>query len=99
MDGAGAFPRFERRVTMSGLRPFSDDSASVAVGGLTVENGRERVAVYGSLDITRDAKGLADARALAVLLNQAVAVLEAEPHSAAGAAKPAAAKSVKNPFA
>lgn len=84
---------------MNALRPFSDDSASVAVGGLTIENGRDRVAVYGSLDITRDARGLADARTLAAVLNQAVAVLEAEPDLPQAAAKPPAPRPVRNPFA
>ena len=41
------------------LKPFADDSAASAIGGLTVENGRDRVALYGSLDLTRDRAGLA----------------------------------------
>ena len=44
------------------LTPFADDAASVSVGKLTFENGTDRVALYGSLDITRDQQGLAHAR-------------------------------------
>ncbi len=36
------------------LTPFADDAASVSIGKLTIENGTDRVALYGSLDITRD---------------------------------------------
>ena len=84
---------------MSTFQPFADDSASTAIGGLTVENGTERVALYGSLDITRDKDGLANARALLDLCNRAVAALEAQA-GLPGAAKPASPpKSVRNPFA
>ena len=38
--------------------PFADDAASVSIGKLTVENGTDRVALYGSLDITRDQQRL-----------------------------------------
>lgn len=81
------------------LRPFVDDAATLTIGGLTVENGRDRVALYGSLDLSRDKAGLADARALLALLTRAVAALEAEPSLPDATAGPAAAKIVRNPFA
>ena len=46
------------------LTPFADDAASVSIGSLTVKNGTDRVAIYGSLDITRDKPGLAHALTL-----------------------------------
>ena len=85
---------------MSTFQPFADDSASVGIGGLTVENGTERLAIYGSLDITRDKQGLADARTLLDLVTRAVAVMEAHGGDLpAKANAPAAPKSVRNPFA
>ena len=40
------------------LNSFADDAASMNVGELTIENGKDRVAVYGQLDLTRDKAGL-----------------------------------------
>ena len=39
---------------MPGLVPFSDDGLATTIDGLTVENGTDRLALYGSLDLTRD---------------------------------------------
>ena len=50
---------------MAIIKPFGDDSSSVGIGGLTVENGLDRVVLYGSLEITRDRAGLGLARELA----------------------------------
>ena len=61
----------------SGLDPFADDSGSLGIGGLTVENGTDRVAVYGSLDLTRDKAGLEHAREVHALLGCIVETLEA----------------------
>ena len=55
---------------MTKLTPFADDAASVSIGSLTVENGTDRVAIYGSLDLTHDKQGLAHALALALVLTQ-----------------------------
>ena len=79
------------------MKPFADDAASISIGELTVENGTDRIALYGSLDLTRDKQGLAHARALKALLDQAVQLLEAD-KSLPDAAPPAAAKTVANPF-
>ena len=46
------------------MKPYADDAASMTIGDLTLENGRDCVAVGGSLDLTRDKAGLAHARAL-----------------------------------
>ena len=60
------------------------------------ERGRELV--YGSLEITRDKPGLAHARALLAVLQDAVRVMETDtnlPAAVPAAAKP---KTVANPF-
>lgn len=83
---------------MTKLIPFADDAGSVSIGKLTVENGTDRIAFYGSLDITRDQQGLAQARSLKAILDQAVQVLEADkdlPHTVPAAVT---AKTVSNPF-
>ena len=80
------------------LTPFADDAASVSIGKLTVENGTDRVALYGSLDITRDQQGLAHGRALLAIVQAAVQRLEGEaglPAALPAAVKP---KTVANPF-
>ena len=84
---------------MTKLTPFADDAASISIGKLTVENGTARVALYGTLDLTRDKQGLAHARALKALLDQAVQVLEADQALPDAVPPPAAPKRVDNPFA
>ena len=80
------------------LVPFADDAASVSVGKLTIENGTGRVSLYGSLDLTRDKHGLAQALALKALLDQIVQHLQAIPGLPDALPGPAPAKSVPNPF-
>src|SRR5919202_1351227 len=60
------------------LTPFADDAASLSIGEMTLENGQERLALYGNLDLTRDKQGLQHARALKTVLDQVVRVLEAD---------------------
>ena len=83
---------------MTTLKPFADDDASTSIGDLTVENGTDRIALYGSLDLTRDKQGLAHARALAALLDQAIQLLEADTSLPDAMPPPDAPKTVKNPF-
>ena len=83
---------------MSSMTPFADDAASLSIGKLTIENGTDRLALYGSLDITRDKSGLAQARALLAVVQQAVRVLEADPNLPTAVAPPAKPRTVANPF-
>lgn len=83
---------------MTTLKPFADDAASISIGEMTIENGTDRIALYGSLDLARDKQGLAHARALAALLNQAIQILEADTSLPDAVPLPAAPKTVKNPF-
>ena len=83
---------------MTTLKPFADDAASIPIGELTVENGIDRIALYGSLDLTRDKRGLAHARALAALLDEAIRLLETDMSLPDAVPQPVAPKTVKNPF-
>jgi len=80
------------------MTPYADDAASMTIGDLTLENGRDCVAVGGSLDLTRDKAGLAYARALKTALDAIVHALESEPALLDKVASAKAATEVKNPF-
>jgi hypothetical protein len=83
---------------MTKFTPFADDAASISMGELTIENGTDRIALYGSLDLTRDKQGLAHARTLAALLDQAIRLLEADTSLPDAVPPPVAPKTVMNPF-
>ena len=78
--------------------PFADDTASASIGGLTVENGTDRIALYGNLDITRDTAGLKLAGELARFLDQAIATMAADKALPEHVAPPAKPTTVRNPF-
>ena len=79
--------------------PFADGTAVRTIGDLSFENGTDAIALHGSLDLTRDRGGLAQARALKATVDAIVAALEAGdlPEAVAEATVPATG--VKNPFA
>ena len=81
---------------MKTLTPFADDTVSIGIDDLTVENGTDQVSLHGSLDITRDKQGLAHARALMALLDQAVTYLEQQDDLPI-TLPPLPSKTVKNP--
>ncbi|WP_424138525.1 hypothetical protein [Roseomonas chloroacetimidivorans] len=58
--------------------PYANEVATMRLGQMTLENRVDRVSLYGSLDLTRDKVGLAQARRLRALLEATVAALEAE---------------------
>lgn len=80
------------------IRPYADDAASTSIGKLTVENGQDCVSLYGSLDLTRDRAGLAQARALKALLDAVVHALEADKDLPASVPPPERPTSIENPF-
>lgn len=80
------------------LKPYADDAASMAIEELTIENGQDRVAVYGNLDLTRDKVGLQHARALKAVLDEVVQVLEAEKNLPDRMPPPEKPQQAKNPF-
>lgn len=66
---------------MAIILPYSNESDSITIGqneGLTVENGLDRVSIYGSLNITKDKQGLADALELKELFDAIVDELSKE---------------------
>ncbi len=85
---------------MSVFTPFADDTASATIGGLSVENGRDRIALYGQGEITRDKAGLAQARSLLALLGDVVKALgdDASLPQQAPPARTRSTKAVRNPF-
>lgn len=85
-------------MTNTALKPFADDVTSLSIGEITLENGKEQIALYGSVDLTRDKVGLKHARELKAVLDAIVRELEAAhdlPEQVASSEKP---KTVKNPF-
>ena len=85
---------------MTEFVPFADDTASTTLCGLTAENGRDRIALYGQGEIGRDKAGLAQAQALLALLGEVVKALSGDPAlpQHAPAAKAVPTKAVRNPF-
>lgn len=88
------------RTTPEHFEPFADDASVRSIGGLSVENGTERIALHGSLDIPCDRSGLDAARKLRDTFEAIVRALEGRdlPERVAEAPE-AAPREVKNPFA
>jgi hypothetical protein len=83
---------------MSKFAPFADEAASITIDKLTIENGTDCIALYGSLDLTRDRRGLAHAQELKAFLDQAVALLNNQADLPNSIGPGALSKSVPNPF-
>lgn len=82
------------------IKPFADDEAAASIGGLAIENGTTKVAISGSVEITRDKAGLERARALKQLADSLVAEIEAGiPPQQFAATQAAPVDQVANPFA
>ena len=83
---------------MDKIDPFANESDSLQIDDLTIENRTDRVSIYGSIEITRDKQGLQTARLIADLLESIVARLAQEdlPESIP---PPQNIDVVKNPFA
>ena len=62
------------------FKPFANDAGAMSIGGLTIENGTERVSLSGALDLARDGGWLrklpAGIRRVAVLVNAPFALAE-----------------------
>ncbi|GJE60380.1 hypothetical protein [Methylobacterium trifolii] len=81
------------------FEPFADDAAVRTIGALSFENGTDRIALHGSLDLSRDKAGLERARALRRTADAIVRALEAIELPEAVAEAHEAPKTVPNPFA
>jgi len=60
------------------MRVYQNESETVDIGKLTIENRTDRVTIYGSLDVTRDQAGLAAAKELKATVDAIVDFLESE---------------------
>lgn len=60
------------------FHPFANESESDQIDELNIENRLDRVAIYGSLDITKDKAGLKNAKKLSSILEQTIKALESE---------------------
>lgn len=81
------------------FQPFANDSDSFNIGEFAIENGTDKLSVYGSLDLTRDKAGLQHARALKAVVDAVVQALEQDKALPDHVAPPEKPKQVKNPFA
>jgi hypothetical protein len=79
------------------INPFQNESESLQIGDLTIENRVDRVSIYGSIDLTLDKEGLAKARQLKEILALTLAELEKAPLPDRISLAPA--DTVDNPFA
>ncbi|MBU6291781.1 MAG: hypothetical protein KGN40_07410 [Burkholderiales bacterium] len=61
------------------LQPFENESASLTIDALTIENRIDQIEMYGSLAITRDKIGLGYALQLKQILDNAVSTLQNDP--------------------
>lgn len=83
---------------MATINPYRNDADALEIGELKIENGTDTVAVYGSVNLTRDRQGLAQAKALKAVLDKVVTALEAEKDLPDHIAPPKAPDQVSNPF-
>ncbi|GAC1373747.1 MAG: hypothetical protein NVS3B3_08420 [Aquirhabdus sp.] len=58
------------------FKPFAEESSSVEIAGLTLENHLDQVSIYGQGAITKDQQGLVQALALQKQLNAIVSTLQ-----------------------
>jgi hypothetical protein len=79
------------------ISPFANESESLNLGNLTIENRKDRISIYGSIDITRDRDGLRQARILKALFDDILTALNSGPLPDKISVNPA--ENVENPFA
>jgi hypothetical protein len=80
------------------ISPFANESESLRIGDLTIENRTDRVSIYGSIDLTRDRAGLERARMLKAVLDKVVQALETEKDLPDKITPPDMQDEVVNPF-
>lgn len=84
------------------FRPYENEADVLQVSGLNVENRLDRIAVFGSVDFTRDKAGLRLATALERVLDAVILKLQEEERDNSlpeTIPVPKTAKFVKNPLA
>ena len=80
------------------ISPFTNESESLGIADLTIENRTDRVSIYGNIDLTRDKAGLEHARMLKAVIEKVVRVLESEKNLPDKIAPPDIPDEVANPF-
>ncbi|MBB2960170.1 hypothetical protein [Methylobacterium sp. R2-1] len=88
-----------RKADVLPFRPFAEDAGVQTFADFSIENGTRRIALHGSLDITRDRAGLKRARELKGLFEAIAAALEGEDLPEAVPDEPEVSEPVRNPFA
>lgn len=63
-------------MTKKAFKAFADDASAARIDGLSIENGSDRIKLFGELELTRDKQGLAQAKRLKAILDSAVEELE-----------------------
>ena len=58
------------------FKPYENESQTLSIGDLNVENRIDRVSLFGSLDVTKDKQGLTYALELKQLLDSIVCELQ-----------------------
>ncbi len=58
------------------LMAYENETDSLTIGGITVENRLDRISIYGSLDITKDKEGLEYALKLKRIIDASVDALK-----------------------
>jgi hypothetical protein len=80
------------------ISPFANESESLGIGDLTIENRMDRISIYGDIDLTRDKAGLEHAHMLKAVLDKVIQVLESEKNLPDKIAPPDIPDEVANPF-
>ena len=57
---------------------FENESESVQISRLNIENRTDKITIYGDIDITRDEVGLSYLRQLQLIINDAEKILTAD---------------------
>ena len=65
-------------MTILVLHPFENETQSIQIDELTIENRLDRIELYGALVITRDQIGLQRALEIQTLINATVQSLQAQ---------------------
>ena len=68
----------DKEKTMPALLPFENETQSIPIDELTIENRLDRIELYGALVITRDQMGLQRALEIQTLINATVQSLQAQ---------------------
>jgi hypothetical protein len=68
----------DKEKTMPALLPFENETQSIPIDELTIENRLDRIELYGALVITRDQIGLQRALEIQTLINATVQSLQAQ---------------------